>query len=67
MLGPPPQSAYYRKWSKPADRAVKLSLDAVMKEANRGLKRRFLLTGPPQVSLSNTCIHVYRRDQCAVY
>ena len=43
------QSAYYRKWSKPADKEVKTLLDGLSKEASRGSRRRYLLTGPPQV------------------
>lgn len=46
----PSQSAYYRKWTKPGDREVKAALDGIMKEASHGSRRRFLLTGPPQVT-----------------
>lgn len=46
---PQQQSAYYRKWSKPAEKEVKVALDGLTKESSKGSRRRYLLTGPSQV------------------
>ena len=44
------QSAHYRKWTKPSLREVRSQYDSIMKEANKHSRKRFLLTGPSQVS-----------------
>ena len=45
-----PQTSYYRKWSKPCNSLTKKALDMLLRATISGTKRRFLLTGPSQVS-----------------
>lgn len=44
------QSGYYRMWSKPLLKGVRLAIDSATKEYATGSERRFLLSGPARVS-----------------
>ena len=42
--------SYYRKWTKPGHSVAKKALDMLLRATMSGMKRRYLLTGPSQVS-----------------
>lgn len=43
------QSTYYRKWSRPVNKMVRSHLESLIKDVRKGSKRRFLLSGQPQI------------------
>ena len=52
------QSGYYRMWSKPFLKGVRVSIDNAMKDFAAGSKRRFLLTGPAKVREKTCSVHL---------